>query len=74
MGCAAEYAYQDSDGKAVCFQFVGVMDLMCLEPEANADEVWSEIRERVMPMERRQSILPRERELLMRLSRARKKR
>ena len=46
-----------------------VMDLMGLGCETEVDEVWYEVRERVMPMERRKKILPNERDLLHRLSR-----
>lgn len=67
-GKKAENSYKNSDGNRVSFEFVGVMDLMSLGVEADADVVWYEIRQRMMPMERRRKILPRDRDLLARLS------
>jgi hypothetical protein len=42
----------------VHFEFVGVMELLCLESVCDADEVWYEMRERLRPMERRAQIIP----------------
>ena len=67
-GREGEHSYQNTDGNTVRFQFVGVMDLMSFGAEADSDTVWSDIRERLLPMERRQRLLPSERDLLMRLS------
>jgi hypothetical protein len=39
------------------------MDLLCLGSECEADEVWYEIRERLLPMERRDKLIPKEGEL-----------
>ena len=66
-GKEGEHAYKNSDGNKVMFQFVGIMDLMSLGSEADADEVWYEIRERLMPMERRDVNLPKEADLLARM-------
>lgn len=67
-GREGEFSYKNSDGNKVSFQFVGIMDLMSLGIEADADEVWYDIRERLMPMEQREKILPKESALLSRLS------
>jgi hypothetical protein len=62
-GRAAQHRYKNSDGKPVYFEFVGVMELLRLDPACDADEVWYDIIDRVRPMERRASILPQESQL-----------
>src|SRR5687768_9106535 len=57
-GRAGKHSYKNSDGNKVTFEFVGVMDLMSLGIEAGVDEVWYEMRHRLLPMERRTKILP----------------
>jgi hypothetical protein len=66
-GKKGEHAYENCDGNKVAFEFVGIMDLMSLGSEADADEVWYDIRERVLPMERRSKIIPADDVLLRRL-------
>jgi hypothetical protein len=58
-GHAAQHDYNNSDDNQVRFQFIGVIELLCLGVECEPDEVWYEIYERVRPMERRRSLLPR---------------
>jgi len=58
-----EYDYENSDGARVYFEFVGVMDLLELGIECDADEVWYEIVERLSPMERREKLIPPESQL-----------
>jgi hypothetical protein len=67
-GKRGEHAYKNTDGNKVSFQFVGVLDLMSLGIECEAGEVWYDIRERLLPMERRDRIVPSERDLLARLN------
>lgn len=62
-GCSSEHDCMNSDGNRVFFEFVGVMDLLKLGPECDPDEVWYDIRERLMPMERRDTFIPAESEL-----------
>jgi hypothetical protein len=57
-GRAARNRWKNSDGNFVHFEFVGVLELLCLETACEPDEVWYEITERVRPMERRASIVP----------------
>lgn len=45
-GKAGEHAYKNADGEKVSFELVGVVDLMSLGIEADADEVWYEIQKR----------------------------
>ncbi len=69
-GKRAEHAYTNSDDHPVRFEFVGLLDVMGLGPEAADDEVWYDIRERLLPMERRERILPSQNDLLDRLTNA----
>jgi len=57
-GKDAEYSYLNDDGNNVYFEFVGVMDLMHLGIESDNDEVWYEIKKYLMPMERKQKMIP----------------
>lgn len=66
-GKRGQFAYKNSEGNKVSFQFVGVLDLMSLGIECEAEEVWYEIRPRLCPMERRDRIVPSDRKLLGRL-------
>jgi len=57
-GRAAQHRYKNRDGHPVHFEFVGVLELLRLDPACERDEVWYEIAERVRPSERRASIIP----------------
>jgi hypothetical protein len=57
-GRAAQHRYKNSDGNPVHFEFVGVLELLRLDPACEADEVWYDITDRVRPMERRAAIIP----------------
>jgi hypothetical protein len=57
-GRAAQHRYKNSDGNPVHFEFVGVLELLRLDPSSESDEVWYEITERVRPSERRAAIIP----------------
>jgi len=63
-GKAAQCSYKNSEGNNVFFEFVGILDIMSLGAEADADEVWYDIKERLLPMERRADILPGDANLL----------
>ena len=62
-GIAAQYSYRNSAGRTVHFEFVGVQDLLCLDPECQPDEVWYDIVQLVRPMERKNKLIPKESEL-----------
>lgn len=62
-GKLAEVDYDNNEGNRVYFEFVGVIELLELGLECEADEVWYEIRERLLPMERRGSLIPPEDQL-----------
>jgi len=56
-GRAAQHRGRNTDGNMVYFEFVGVLELIRLL-EADSEEVWYEIVERVSPMERRSKLVP----------------
>jgi len=62
-GRAAQHRYKNNEGNPVHFDFVGVLELLRLDPACDGDEVWYEITDRVRPMERRASIIPAESQL-----------
>ena len=62
-GRAAQHRYTNGEGNRVHFQFVGVMELLCLEPVCDAADVWYAMSERVRPMERRALLIPPESQL-----------
>jgi len=57
-GKRSEHRYTNDEGNLVCFEFVGVIDLLELGVECEADEVWYEITERLLPSERRSKLIP----------------
>ena len=59
-GRSSEYSYKNSDGNKVCFEFIGVLDLLRLGVECEKDEVWYNIITMMKPKERAKSILPAE--------------
>jgi hypothetical protein len=62
-GRTSQLSYKNSDGNRVRFEFVGVLDLLELGVECKDDEVWYEIHERLLPMERKSALIPAESEL-----------
>lgn len=62
-GSEAAYDYDNDEGNRVYFEFIGVRELLSLDPECADDEVWYEIVKRVSPLERREVFIPHENEL-----------
>jgi hypothetical protein len=62
-GTNSEYQHNNDAGNRVYFEFIGVQELLSLDPECADDEVWYEIVERVSPLERREVFIPHENEL-----------
>ncbi|MFM7167251.1 MAG: DUF4288 domain-containing protein [Planctomycetaceae bacterium] len=62
-GKQAEHHYENNEGNRVYFEFVGIVDLLALETECATDEVWYDIKERLLPMERRDKLIPPEDQL-----------
>jgi hypothetical protein len=62
-GKQSQFRYKNTDGNPVRFEFIGILDLLCLGPECEKDEVWYDIRDRLLPSERKGLIIPPEREL-----------
>lgn len=59
---AKQHVYYNDHGHKVHFEFIGVMELLCLEP-CDKNEVWYEITERILPKERKSRWIPPEDEL-----------
>ncbi len=57
-GRLGQYRYTNSDGNPVAFQFLGVMELLCLDSGCEEDEVWYEITQRILPKERAHRFIP----------------
>jgi len=62
-GKSEEHNFENNDGNVVYFEFIGVRDLMELGIESDKDEVWYEIKEHLLPMERKTKLLPPEKQL-----------
>ena len=62
-GKKAQYRYRNDEGVRIGFEFIGVMDLLYIDPECEADEVWYDIVERLLPFERKSTFIPPECEL-----------
>lgn len=62
-GSQSEHCYANSDGNQVHFEFVGVLDLLHLGVECEADEVWYQICEIMEPDTRRSKLIPDEQTL-----------
>lgn len=68
-GKAAEFSYENDQHVPVYLEFVGVLDILRHGPEMEEGTVWYDIKDRVLPKERRTSIVPADRELVRRASR-----
>ncbi len=62
-GKKSEHSYRNGDGNPVHFEFVGVLDLICIGVECEEDEVWYDIVSLKRPKERSRKLLPPERDL-----------
>jgi hypothetical protein len=62
-GREGEHSYRNGAGNPVHFEFVGVLDLICIGVECEEDEVWYDIVSLKRPMERARKLLPPERDL-----------
>lgn len=58
-----QHSYRNADGSKVSFEFVGIMDMMHLGSETEEEEVWYEIKEYLTPKERKEKLLPKEKDL-----------
>lgn len=57
-GKQEEFDYINNDGNPVFFEFIGIQDLLELGVETREDEVWYDIKEYLMPMERKNKLIP----------------
>jgi len=62
-GKREEFDLTAEAGNPIHFEFVGVMDLLELGVESQADEVWYDIVTRKQPSERRDKLIPQEGQL-----------
>lgn len=62
-GKQGEFSYQNDQGNPVHFEFISVLELLCLGVECEEDEVWYDIVERLLPSERRDHLIPHESKL-----------
>lgn len=62
-GKQSEHIYENDAGNRVYFEFVGILELLELGALFAADEVWYDIKERLLPMERRDKLIPPEDQL-----------
>jgi hypothetical protein len=58
-GHRSQHNYRSDNGR-VYFEFVGVLELLSLDPACEPDEVWYDLVKHVLPMERRQVLIPTE--------------
>src|SRR5215472_776921 len=57
-----QHSYKNSNGNMVYYEFIGVQELLCLDPGCDEDEVWYDLLERVKPLENKNKwILPKNR-------------
>jgi hypothetical protein len=62
-GQQSQHNYDNAQGDRVYFEFIGVMDLLALGLECEADEVWYDLTYLLKPMEQRHRWCPPEAEL-----------
>jgi hypothetical protein len=58
LGRKGQFRYKNSADGTVHYEFVGVVDLLHLGVECEANEVWYQIKELLNPMERRSTLVP----------------
>jgi len=57
-GKKEQHNYKNNDGDKVFFDFIGVMGLICCDPACESNEVWYEVKEYLLPMERKTKFIP----------------
>ena len=62
-GLESEHNYLNDEQNQVYFEFIGVLDLLRLGPECDKGDVWYEIKELLLPMERKEKLIPPEEKL-----------
>jgi hypothetical protein len=69
QGKASEFSYRNDEQNHVHFEFVGVLDILPHGPEMEDGVVWYDIKDRLLPKERRGALVLTDNELLHRASR-----
>jgi hypothetical protein len=62
-GKQSQDKYKNIYGNPVQFEYIGVIELLCLDPACDKDEVWYSLIERLLPSERKAKLIPPEAEL-----------
>jgi hypothetical protein len=57
-GIKGQCRYKNADGNPVFFEFIGIMDLLHLGVECGNGEVWYDMKERLLPSERKDKLIP----------------
>lgn len=60
---ATETRIAYADGESVAIEFVGILQLIHLGPECEADQVWYEMKVMKQPMERKRDLVPKRKDL-----------
>jgi hypothetical protein len=69
QGKASEFSYRNDENNPVHIEFVGVLDILPHGPEMEEGVVWYDIRDRLLPKERRGTLVLTDKELLHRAAR-----
>lgn len=62
-GKKGQHNFKNSDGNKVYFDFIGVMELINCDVVMDKNEVWYDIKTYRQPMERKNKLIPSEKEL-----------
>jgi len=66
QGKARQFRYVSTEQRRIRFEFVGIMDILRLGMECEANEVWYSVYTRKQPMERRSTLVRTDSQLLER--------
>jgi hypothetical protein len=62
-GRSARHSYKSIAGGRVSFEFLGILELLALDPACEQGEVWYELVQRATPNKRRRQLIPSEDQL-----------
>ena len=64
IGKNRQFSFLNDDRNPVHFEFIGIRELIGLDPECLPEEVWYSVGTMIRPMERRSSLIPKKSDLL----------
>lgn len=67
-GKKANYTYFNNDGNKVSFEFIGIRDMIHLGLEVEKDEVWYDIKQYLLPSERKDKLILTNKQLIKKLN------